>query len=293
MINKCNLRENTNLVDKYFPFNIFNNSMDTFTDNSILGIHWHEHFEIIYLTDGHAVFNIGNQSVTAIPGDIIFVNSGQLHSGYSVDNTYIRYYAIVFGKSMLASQTPDPYHTKYIMPFLENRILFPLKIEKNDLTYNNFKPIVESIINEFNCKDQGYEILIKMYLYSIVVSVIRNYLPLKQYQNKDCMNYKNIDNFIKLNDYIKQHFNEKITVEEAARTVNLSTHHFCRLFKKVTGRTFTEFLNLYRVNEAESLLRNTSLSITDIAEKVGFCNINYFDRIFKQFKRYSPSQCRK
>ncbi len=60
----------------------------------------------------------------------------------------------------------------------------------------------------------------------------------------------------------------------------------------MTGLTFVKFLNLYRINAAEELLSKTSLSITEISEKTGFCNINYFCRIFKQFKGYAPSKYR-
>jgi YesN/AraC family two-component response regulator len=47
-------------------------------------------------------------------------------------------------------------------------------------------------------------------------------------------------------------------------------------------------VNLYRVNQAEKLLRSTVVPITEISEQVGFCNINYFDKVFKQYKMYSP-----
>lgn len=290
MLNFNELREKTHLIDKYFPFNIFRNTPNS---HNILRLHWHDNIEIIYLADGHAVFDIGGQSIDAVTGDIIFVNSGQLHSGYSVDNTYVSFYALVFNKSLLGSQVPDPYHIKYIAPFLEGHSLFPGKIGVSDENYNIFRTAIENTINEFNAKMPGYEIQIKLYLYSIIISVMRYYLPSYSPIKNDKPYDKNIESFKILFSHIKQYYPEKITIEKASQIVNLSPFHFCKTFRKITGRTFIEFLNLYRVNEAEELLRSTSLSVTEIAERVGFCNINYFDKVFKEFKRYSPSQCRR
>jgi len=93
--------------------------------------------------------------------------------------------------------------------------------------------------------------------------------------------------------YIETDFSNKITLDQAAKLVNLSTHHFCKSFKRATGRTFIEYLHIVRINEAERLLKKTELSITRIAEQVGFCNINYFDKVFKKVKKYQPSNARK
>ncbi|WP_368668021.1 AraC family transcriptional regulator, partial [Deinococcus sp. GbtcB9] len=58
-------------------------------------------------------------------------------------------------------------------------------------------------------------------------------------------------------DFIRKEHARPISLREAAQLVNMSVHHFCKTFKRITGRTFVEFVNLYRVNEAEQLLRTT------------------------------------
>jgi YesN/AraC family two-component response regulator len=56
---------------------------------------------------------------------------------------------------------------------------------------------------------------------------------------------------------------EKLTVEQAAKLVSLNPYHFCKTFKKLTGRTFIEYVNVYRVKEAERLLLETDLNVTE------------------------------
>ena len=283
------LKENTYLIDKYFPINIFFNKP---IGHDVLGMHWHQHFEMIFMIGGEAVFKIGNETLPAVQGDILFVNGGQLHSGYSVNNTFVQYYAIVFDKTLLGNQAPDPAHAKYISSFMEGRLLFPNKIHQEDEHYLQFRTGIEHIINEFSMKLPGHQLAIKSYLQLIITLIIRYYSPLDGAE-KNKIHETNTERFQKLFHYIKEHYSTKITIEEAAEIVNLSPYHFCKTFKKVTGSTFVQFLNLYRVNEAEEMLRKTTLPITQIAEKVGFSNINYLDKILKQLKLYPPSGSRK
>ena len=283
-------KENTKLVDKLFPFNLFH--FENRTQN-ILYLHWHDNIEIIYMLGGHSIFNIGTQEIEASPGDVLFVNSGYLHSGYSVDNAEVEFYAIVLNKGLLSNQIPDPSYMKYIAPFLTDELLFPCKISTTEQCNGQIKGILDSIICEFNLKQSGYEIAVKSYLYLLFLAVFRNYSNTTESDVKQARYTRDVERFKELFIYIEKNYTEKITVDEAASIINLSPHHFCKTFKKITGRTFIEFLNLYRVNVAEELLRKTSLPITEISEKVGFCNINYFDKTFKQYRRYSPSMCRK
>lgn len=284
------LRENTNLLDNYFPFNIFFN---TPKGNNVLKLHWHNNIEIILMVSGHAVFNIGSEEIEARPGDILFVNCGQLHSGYSVDNTEVVFNAIVFNGALLASQSPDPYHSKYISPFLESKLHYPYKISHDQEEYCIFEPLVENIIKEFVEKKPGFQLTIKSYLVLLTVGARRNCCTDAAIETNDEFYRLNIERIKVVIKYVENHFAERIALKEVAKMINLSPYHFCKTFKKLTGRTFIDFLNLYRVNEAEELLRNTTLTITEIADKIGFCNINYFDRIFKKYKRYSPSKCRR
>jgi AraC family transcriptional regulator, transcriptional activator of pobA len=290
MVYSEELKENTYLMDINFPFNIFHNCAES---HNVLKLHWHENIEIIYMLKGHAIFNIGNKSIDTLPGDMLFVNSGLLHSGYSIDNTYVEFYALVLNKSLLMNQSPDTHYMKYIAPFINGKLLFPDKVDSSLPHYKSIKNSIDAVLQEFSTKLPGFELSIKAHLHLLLISVFRNH-SFNIADERDRESYvRDIARFKELFTYVEKHFSEKISLDTAARLVNLSPHHFCKTFKKITGRTFVDFLNLYRVNAAEELLRKTTFPITEISERVGFCNINYFDKIFKQYKRYSPSKCRK
>jgi AraC family transcriptional activator of pobA len=284
---QANLKENTWLPDRTFPINIFHNQAE---DDNVLQLHWHEHLELIYMVSGEAVFDIGNQSFAVTAGDILFVNNGQLHSGYSIHNKGVDYYAIVYNPSLLFGSALDTHQSQTIGPFLNGDHFLPNQIQKTDSYYTEIKQWIVNTIDEFKQKSFAYEVNIKAYLQLILVRFSRQSSAEFTYSLK---NIRQTEMLKPIFNYIETAYPDKISLEQAAKLVNLSTHHFCKSFKKATGRTFVEYLNIVRINEAERLLKRTELSITRIAEQVGFCNINYFDKVFKKVKKYQPSNARK
>lgn len=93
--------------------------------------------------------------------------------------------------------------------------------------------------------------------------------------------------------YIKENLAEKLTLEDAAEHVSLSKSYFCRILKDELGYTFTEYVNHLRVERAKLYLRDSTMSIADIAYAVGFDDQSYFTRIFKKLTNVSPGQYRK
>lgn len=92
--------------------------------------------------------------------------------------------------------------------------------------------------------------------------------------------------------YIELHQKEDVHVEEVAQTLNLSVFYFCKIFKKATGKTFTEYLSEVRVIKAKNLLLNPHARISEVAFESGFQSITHFNRIFKKLAGISPSRYR-
>jgi AraC-like DNA-binding protein len=84
-----------------------------------------------------------------------------------------------------------------------------------------------------------------------------------------------------------------ISLQEVAEKANMSKEAFCRFFKLRTRKTFTQYLQQLRINEAQKLLIETDLSISTIAFQVGFENLSYFNRAFKSILGITPREFRK
>lgn len=85
---------------------------------------------------------------------------------------------------------------------------------------------------------------------------------------------------------------QKISLEETAAVANLSKEAFCRFFKLRTRNTYTQYLNQLRITEAQKQLQETDLSISEIAYRVGFENLAYFNRSFKKICGVTPKEWR-
>jgi AraC-like DNA-binding protein len=92
--------------------------------------------------------------------------------------------------------------------------------------------------------------------------------------------------------FIHQHLGEQMSLEAVASAVNVSPFHFCKLFKRATGLTFTDFVNRARVEKAKRLLLRPSARITEIAYDVGFQSLSHFNRSFRRIADESPTEFR-
>lgn len=92
--------------------------------------------------------------------------------------------------------------------------------------------------------------------------------------------------------FVMDNYGEKLSVAQVAGLINMSESRFAHVFKKETGISFWEYVNQVRMNEAEKLLRETDLRVSEIAEKIGMDNPNYFSARFKERKGIGPLEYR-
>ncbi|MEM8908815.1 MAG: AraC family transcriptional regulator, partial [Bacteroidota bacterium] len=96
-----------------------------------------------------------------------------------------------------------------------------------------------------------------------------------------------------IHDYVEKHYLDVIPLEEMAREVQMTVPSFCRYLKKLTGKTFTHFVNEFRVTYACRLLADSHLSIAEVCFDSGFNNLSHFNKHFKKVTGQSPSEYRR
>ncbi len=93
-------------------------------------------------------------------------------------------------------------------------------------------------------------------------------------------------------EFIHEHQAEDISLTQVARAVNTSTFYFCKMFKKVTGINFTDYLSRVRIEKSKNLLLNPNLRVSEIAFEVGFQSLTHFNRVFKKILGQTPTDYR-
>ena len=94
-------------------------------------------------------------------------------------------------------------------------------------------------------------------------------------------------------NYVQENFKQPISLDEIAKEINMTVPAFCRFFKKLTGLTFTKFVNEFRIAYARKVLAEEHKSIADVCFESGFNNFSHFNKTFKETTGESPSNYRK
>lgn len=93
-------------------------------------------------------------------------------------------------------------------------------------------------------------------------------------------------------DYLYEHYNEQITLNEVAEHAFVSTYYISRMFKREMGKNFVDFLNEIRIEKAKEMLKDVRYKTYEIAEKVGIPDAHYFSRMFKKYVGVTPTEFR-
>lgn len=207
----------------------------------------------------------------------------------------------IFHRNLPMSDLPyERYHIKFklevIKPVIE--LIGENNFNKISMHYLNFPDNVrENIHQQFQAMYQEYErnspysqLILQGMLQRLFLTVYEGYLPYED----TVLEFKNTDS--RIHDaliYIEKNLEFAPALEEAAAHISLSPSHFSRLFKQVTGCSYTDYVTTIRLQHAQILLAKTELSISEIAAKVGFANGNYMCNVFKNKFNCSPSEFRK
>ncbi len=134
---------------------------------------------------------------------------------------------------------------------------------------------------------EQYEGMIRLLIiFSKHLSVIANQLMVEQQNQEPPM-------IARARKYINEHQQEPLSLEQIAKSLNVSTFYFCKMFKKATGLTFTDYLNRTRVERAKNLLMNPNVRVSEAAYDCGFVSLTHFNRIFKRVVGRSPTDFRR
>lgn len=286
------LWEDTHMAQRAYPVQLFQNRpLNKKSGDCILYLHWHAHMELIIVRAGKALFYIDSQPVETQQGDVVFVPGGSLHVGYSQGEEQVELDCIVFNNALFHEWLNDSIHVKLLAYYLEGKEHFPLLLSSIAAYADELQPELESITTELEHKEAGYQLVVKAKLYAWLVKLARMHSKQSNLNVQEPY-FANRDRFKHLIEWVKLNYAEKPTVKQAAGMVGLDPFYFCKQFKKLTGRTFIEFVNICRINEAEQMLKYSTATVGEIANHIGCENAAYFTKLYKQYTGMTPSEAR-
>lgn len=248
--------------------------------------HWHDDMEFIAVLSGEMKYNVNGEIINIQSGQGIIVNARQMHFGFSDTRSECDFICILLHPMLLCPTSF--YEHDFILPVLRNTAV-PFIILNTDTIWH--QKILDYIIFMYTNKDLKTAPMKVQSAFSAIWSLLYENMPL----DDNTSNLQSVDLDITKNmvGFIQQNYTHKISLSDIAVSGAVGQSKCCKLFAKYFNQTPNVYLNRYRLNKSIELLRNTDMTITEIAVSVGFNGASYYAETFRKWLGKSPTEFRK
>lgn len=250
--------------------------------------HWHEDFELIYIKEGIMAYQINGERILLEKGDSLLVNSRQMHYGFSHRHQDCDFICILFHPGLLTGN--HTLYKEFILPVIENSGMEYIRFPAGEKSGREMENIQQQILRYRKEEKPFYELEVISVLQRMWAALLKEYRLLDMHS--DIHKDENLDLQRKMMDFIFQHYQEKLSLDDIAGSVHVGRSKCCALFRQYLQITPIDFLNQYRLRVCCDQLIMTDKSITEIALNCGFNHLSYFSRMFTRFTGYTPRQYR-
>lgn len=230
---------------------------------------YHTNIELLFCFEGKGEVICGAQSYEFGVGDIIVINSNLLHKVKSKD--LVRYYCLIVDEEFCMANGIDCSKLRF-EPHIDTKEVRDAYLE---------------VCNAFASRESTKIVSVRYAVLGLLLLLIRNYSePISEnaYKN-DITTSKRIKKIV---EYIQSNLSGTITLDDISECVGISKFHLSRDFKKYTGNTVFEYINISRCKTAATLIAS-GMSVSAAANECGFENLSYFSRTYKKYMGKLPS----
>ncbi len=248
--------------------------------------HFHPEMELVYVNGGGGKRHIGNHLSYFQNGELIFIGANLPHQGFTD--------RLSGNRSETVVQMKEDFLGEHFFQIPEMALIKGLfERAKMGLSFHGKTKKTLGAKIERLMEYDAYDRLLKLLAILKALAISQEYQILNAQGFVMEINMQDNDKMNIIYDYVREHFKQVITLKEISDLVSLTEPAFCRYFKKISGKTFTLFVNEYRLVHASKLLAEQPSSITEICYRSGFNNFSHFNKQFKKFTGKSPSDYRK
>jgi len=247
-------------------------------------LHEHNYFQMIGVLNGGGTITIDKNQYTIQKEIIYLIPPQSLHSVYYDEKGTTPLKIIDVKFSVM--------DTELFNDLIELSQSFRVE------NFSHFSHMFEKMLSESAAKERYYYNMINVYLYELLVEIIREKLcftksrvidEMEPILKKEIVHGVNVKN---LRTYIWENYSNIISLDDLSMLASINKTTLICIFKELYGTTPIQYINRIRLQKSEELLINTNISISEISEMVGFQSIHYFSRYFKQKKRCTPMEFR-
>lgn len=280
------LRELTPHGTAAFPFEYYYDDIHKY-DKQFIDWHWHREFEWVYVEQGVVNCFVGNERIELASGDGIFINADVIHKFESPHGAIMP--NILFAPEFIAAAHTTVYE-KYVCAILNAPFSF-IPLRSNILWQRDLIDRVRDICMVFQSARETAKFEVQIKTCQLWQAFYTHHRELSADQTADCSKQVQA-RMRKMLCFIKDHYQERITLADIARSADVSKSEALRCFHSSVQDSPISYLNSYRLHQAKKILLSTDDKISSIALRTGFDNISYFNRLFKEYYDLTPRALR-
>ena len=273
--------------NEQFPFLVSYQKLSEYESGSFMW-HWHPEIEITYVQKGTMCYKVNHMVYHLKEGDIVFNNSGALHSGTMENQKDCAYIPVTFDSRLIYGFFQSTVNSKYVDPVIQDSMLPAICIDQSEPWHKPFREYLLRIIDLDEKKPDFYELDITICLQSIWRLLLEHITYEPPASRENSLEY---DRIKKILSYIEENYQNKITLNDIAGHIHLCESECTRLFKRHMNTTLFAFLQEYRIERSLEFLQDDQ-PVSAVADKAGFSDPNYYSKVFAKIKGCSPREYR-
>ena len=235
--------------------------------------HTHNHMELFYIVGGRGQFLLQDQLYPVDASNLVIINPNVSHTEVSLNAQPLEYIVLGIEGVELAPGSDANGQFRILDQFGSVEISSCLR----------------NIIREMEQKNTGYEDVCQAYMEILIIRLMRSTElsvpeePQRSSGNRQCTAVKR---------YIDLHFKESLTLEQLANEAHMNKYYLSHTFKREYGVSPINYMISRRVEESKYLLAETDLSLSQIAQLLGFSSLSYFSQVFRRSQNITPMEYR-
>ena len=260
-------------------------------DGRVVRKHSHQFLELSYVLEGNATHTTEGITTVLSKGDYFIIDYNRYHEYQQIGDTPFVIMNCLFLPSLIdETLTGCEALSEVVRNYLIKLDFYQVKDHPTNFVYHDndgwIGSLFQQLHREYEQKSMGYFETIRSYMILILIHIMRQIEIPNAYDSRNEMIRYIID-------YVEKNYTEKLSLMTISRKYNYTLQHVSTLFKQEVGMNFQEYVQSVRIKESCRLLINTNQKVSDIATRVGYTNIKYFNEVFKRHMEMTPRDFRK
>jgi AraC-like DNA-binding protein len=246
----------------------------------------HDYFELVYLISGELVWQVQDSFLTETEGDLFIMTNPTFHRVTERSGPRVEVRSLFFDRGFLAAATGSDFE---YLDFLFTQVANQRHLVSNDTHLpREIEQLIREIARELPAQSDRARLCVRTYVKMILVLLMDHVSNPGPRNSAEQRRQGALDRLKPLFDTMERNYAGRISTEDAAAVVNMSLSTFRRTFMQLTGESFLQYLNSFRVAKAQKLLATSDMPISEVGLEVGFCDQSYFGMIFRRLTHSTP-----